>query len=201
MTKTMSHMILYTKSINITWPNLQIHAGFQNSYTFTRSKVWTFHNCLLKTQWRSYCGVKGGRVPPLTAKNLPKLGKKRGKSRKSGKKGKNREEKAKIRKDLSLCPSWQIGLATLLEIQVKFDYNDISSGLSKLKWSHQVYMGTRKQRLRGLEMTTSIDTEYIQTLTWHTAPSSISFYFTYLYHMRKYTNVLKITLFWKSILV
>ena len=77
-------------------------------------------------------------------------------------------------------------------IQVKFDYNDISSGLPEnLKWSHQVYMGTRKQRLGGLEMTTSIDTEYIQTLTWHTAPSCISFYLTYLYHMRKYTNVLK----------
>ena len=47
-----------------------------------------------------------------------KIGKKSGKNgkkrEKSGRKGKNREEKAKIRKFLSLCPSWQIGLATLL---------------------------------------------------------------------------------------
>ena len=40
-------------------------------------------------------------------KNQEKLGKKR----------KNREEKAKIGKVLSLCPSWQPGLATLLCIK------------------------------------------------------------------------------------
>ena len=62
-------------------------------------------------QWRSHWGVKGGRVPPLTAQNLPKIGKKRKKIRK---KRKNWEEKAKIGKALSLCPSRQIGLATLL---------------------------------------------------------------------------------------
>ena len=45
------------------------------------------------------------------AKNQEKLGKIQ---EKSGKKRKNREEKAKIGKFLSLCPSWQIGLATLL---------------------------------------------------------------------------------------
>ena len=33
-------------------------------------------------------GVKGGRVPPLTAKNLPKIGKKRGENEE--KSGKNR---------------------------------------------------------------------------------------------------------------
>ena len=59
-------------------------------------------------QWHSHWGIKGGRVPPLTAKNLPKIGKK------SGKKGKVRKKKAKSGKVLSLCPSWQIGLATLL---------------------------------------------------------------------------------------
>ena len=46
-------------------------------------------------QWCSHWGGKGGRVPPLTAKNLPKIGKKRGKignkEEKSGRKGKNRE--------------------------------------------------------------------------------------------------------------
>ena len=57
-------------------------------------------------QWRSHWGVKGGRVPPLTAKNLPKIGKKREKIRKNqgGKKRKNQEEKAKIGKVLSLSP-------------------------------------------------------------------------------------------------
>ena len=59
-------------------------------------------------------GVKGDRVPSLTAKNLPKIGKKR---EKSGKKRKNRAEKAKIGKVLSLRPppppTGQIGLTTL----------------------------------------------------------------------------------------
>ena len=56
-------------------------------------------------QWRSHWGNKGGRVPPLTAKKLPKIGK-RGKNQekpggnqeklgkkeeKSGRNGKNRE--------------------------------------------------------------------------------------------------------------
>ena len=46
-------------------------------------------------QWCSHWGGHGGRVPPLTAKNLPKIGKKRKKSgkkgKKSGRKGKNPE--------------------------------------------------------------------------------------------------------------
>ena len=37
-------------------------------------------------QWHSHLGVKGDRVPPLTAKNLPKTGKKREKMRKNRKK-------------------------------------------------------------------------------------------------------------------
>ena len=53
------------------------------------------------------------------AKNREKEGKNQeksgGKIRK--KRGKNQEEKAKIRKFLSLCPSWQIGLAMLLGMQ------------------------------------------------------------------------------------
>ena len=36
-------------------------------------------------------GASGGRMPPLTAKNLPKIRKKGKKSEKSGRKGKNRE--------------------------------------------------------------------------------------------------------------
>ena len=50
-------------------------------------------------------GGQGGRVPPLTAKNLLKNREKEKKSGKIGEKKKNREENAKIRKVLSLCPS------------------------------------------------------------------------------------------------
>ena len=61
---------------------------------------------VLPYQWHSHQGVKAGRVPPLTAKNLPKIRKKR---KKSGKRGKNWErrkiwEKAKIGQVLSLLP-------------------------------------------------------------------------------------------------
>ena len=45
-----------------------------------------------------------------------KIAKNREKSGKIGKKEENREEKAKSGKFHSLCPSWQIGLATLLHI-------------------------------------------------------------------------------------
>ena len=41
-------------------------------------------------QWHSHWGVKGSRVPPLTVKNLPKIGKKREKTGKI-RKGKNWE--------------------------------------------------------------------------------------------------------------
>ena len=62
-------------------------------------------------------GGQGGTLPPLTAKNLPKkLGKEGENQEKSWKKRKNQEEGAKIWKVLSLCPSWQIGLATLLTL-------------------------------------------------------------------------------------
>ena len=53
------------------------------------------HSSLWSNQWCSHWGVKGGRVSPLTAKNLPKIGKKREKIRKKedklGKKRKNLE--------------------------------------------------------------------------------------------------------------
>ena len=51
---------------------------------------------------------------PWQWKNCKKWGKR---GEKSGKQRKNQEEKAKIGKVLSLCPSWQIGLATLLRIK------------------------------------------------------------------------------------
>ena len=51
-------------------------------------------------------GSRGSRVPPLTAKNLPKIGKKRGEIGKNReKRGKIGKKKAKIGKVLSLCPS------------------------------------------------------------------------------------------------
>ena len=56
-------------------------------------------------------GGAGGRVPPRSKKFAKKRGEKR---EKIGKERKNREEKAKIVKVLSLCPSWQKGLATPL---------------------------------------------------------------------------------------
>ena len=46
-------------------------------------------------------GARGGRVPPLTAKKLPKIGKKRGKS---GKKRKNREKRQKSGRFFHLAP-------------------------------------------------------------------------------------------------
>ena len=65
-------------------------------------------------QWRSHWG-QGGGVAPLTAKNLSKIVKKGENQEKLRKEGKI-EKRGKIGKVLSLCPSWQIGLATLLII-------------------------------------------------------------------------------------
>ena len=63
---------------------------------------WKFSN---KKQWRSHPG-QGGSVPLLTEKNLPKIGKNRGKDE-------NREERTKSGRFFD-CPSLQRGLATLL---------------------------------------------------------------------------------------
>ena len=65
-----------------------------------------------------FSGVATGRGSQgkHSAKNLPKIGKKREKIRKNGKKSENIGKKRKIGKFLSLCPSWQIRLATLLPI-------------------------------------------------------------------------------------
>ena len=91
---------------------LDIGHVFEKGLIFDEFVLWFTY-----TQWRSHWGVKGGRVPPLTMNNLPKIGKKKDKIRKNwGKKRKLQEEEAKIGKVLSLCPSWQIGLATLLPI-------------------------------------------------------------------------------------
>ena len=54
---------------------------------------------VLAKQWRSNWGCKGGRVPPLTAKKIAKNREKEGEIRKKwGKKRRNREGRAKIRK-------------------------------------------------------------------------------------------------------
>ena len=67
-------------------------------------------------QWHNQYGERGQSVClPWEQKICQKLGKRREKSEKIRKKRKNRKEKAKIRKVLLLCPSWQIGLATLLK--------------------------------------------------------------------------------------
>ena len=61
-------------------------------------------------------GVKGGRVPPLTARNLPTIGKKRGKSGKIGKKEEESGRKGKNRDGsftLSLLTD-RVGYATVL---------------------------------------------------------------------------------------
>ena len=57
-------------------------------------------------------GGQGGQSATPDSKKFAKNREKEGKNRE--KKRKQREEKAKIGKVLSLCPSWQIGLATLL---------------------------------------------------------------------------------------
>ena len=49
-------------------------------------KFLKIHTFISPTQWRSHWGSRGGRVPPLTATNLPKIGKKREKSGKIRKK-------------------------------------------------------------------------------------------------------------------
>ena len=68
-------------------------------------------------QWRTnhWGGGMGAGCHPWQWKICQKSGKRGKKSGKNwGKKRKNREENAKIRKVLSLSPSWQIGLAMLL---------------------------------------------------------------------------------------
>ena len=55
-------------------------------------------------QWRSHCRSRGAEKNHF-AKNWEKEG--------ENQEGNNREKKGKIGQVLSLCPSWQIGLATL----------------------------------------------------------------------------------------
>ena len=62
-------------------------------------------------QWRNHWGARGAECHPWQWKICQKSGKNQ---EKLGKKRKNREEKATIGMVLSLCPTWQIGLATLL---------------------------------------------------------------------------------------
>ena len=76
---------------------------------------------LSKAQLHSQYRGKGAECPPwqwTNVKNLEKEEKKSGKREekfgKNREKEENREERAKIGKVLSLCPSWQIGLAMLL---------------------------------------------------------------------------------------
>ena len=66
-------------------------------------------------------GQRGQSAPPLDSQKIVKnrekggeIGKKRGKIEKNREKEENRKERAKIGKVFALCPSWQIGLTTLL---------------------------------------------------------------------------------------
>ena len=92
---------------------------------FKKNIVYCHYACisgLYSWQWRSHWGGKGGRVPPLTAKKLPKIGEKRVKNKEKREKiRKIGKKKAKIGKFLSLYPSWQIGLATLLIAENEHD--------------------------------------------------------------------------------
>ena len=62
-------------------------------------------------QWRSHWGIKGAECPFDSEKIAKNRGKEGENQEKNGKKSGKGE---KIGKVLSLCPFWQIGLATLL---------------------------------------------------------------------------------------
>ena len=49
---------------------------------------------MLFIQWRSHWDGKGGRVPPLTVKKLPKIGKNQENIRKNQEKSRKKEEKS-----------------------------------------------------------------------------------------------------------
>ena len=96
--------LLHLKSIHPVWKNYRKYSTRELwiSNRLMWSTIWfeiplPLSNILIQSegQWRSHWGGKGGRVPPLTEKNLPKIGKKRVKIRKkeekSGRKGKNQE--------------------------------------------------------------------------------------------------------------
>ena len=67
-------------------------------------------NTNIPTQWHSHRG----------SKTLPKVGKKREKIRKKREERKEIGNRGNIGKVLSLCPSWQIGLASLLFLRISF---------------------------------------------------------------------------------
>ena len=101
-------MVSVTRSQEInTITNTLRHSTF--SFIFAMIYINEFQDRNLKRQHT--VAWLGDSVPSLIAKNLPKIGEKRGKIRekkeKSGRKGKHREGS-------SLCPSWQTGLAMLL---------------------------------------------------------------------------------------
>ena len=89
------------------------------------------------------------------AKNREGEGKNQEKSRK--KKRKNQDEKAKIEKVLTLCPSWQTGLATLLRATHQFSV----AGL----WSQN--LGVRNKRKRHKDGKESWKTEKKTESNWN----------------------------------
>ena len=87
---------------------------------YSPAKCCVIIHHLFQTQWHSHWGGKGDRVPPLTVKNLPIIGKKSEKIRKNRKKiRKNREKEEKSgrkgkNREVSFTLPLLTGLATLL---------------------------------------------------------------------------------------
>ena len=107
-------------------PLININVIYTKLAHFLLTKFYIFVSTKEK-QGTVPLGWQGGRVPPLTAKKLPKIGKNQEKLRKKREKfRKNREKRGKIGKkrqksgSFLLCPSWQIGLATLLGSSTAF---------------------------------------------------------------------------------
>ena len=106
---------------------------FIKYHTSQYQSFWYNFVCSVE-QWHSHWGGKGGRVATPDSENLPNIWKKRETFRKNREKSeKNREKRGKIGKKrrkigkfLSLCPSWQIGPATLLAWKRDFSFRGCS---------------------------------------------------------------------------
>ena len=89
-------------------------------WAIRQNEIWIFYFqlALVTCSGIATGGSRGAECLPWQQKKMPKREKKRekigDKTEKIGKKRKNQEEKVKFGNVLSLCPSWQIGLAMLL---------------------------------------------------------------------------------------
>ena len=92
-------------------------------------------------------GWQGGQSATPDSEQFAKNQEKEGKIRKIEKKRKNWEEKTKIGKVLSLCPSWQIGLATLL----------ILKPVISNKWKKMAYKNTQNRNTSNITIAYFVD--------------------------------------------